>query len=131
MQNPFKITLHDMPHNEDIDTVIREKFAKFQAAGLDVTKFHIVLEKLSKHHQKANTVAVRLDLKISRFEDIVVTEKGLDDPASVKSAVLKVCKQGLDLAHQQKKRHRDHQHLPLSAVTAVEVEEVEEEEFQS
>ena len=120
MQNPLQITFHDMDHNEDIEAMIREKFEKVRTVSPDMTKCHVVLEKLSKHHQTANMACVRLDLKVPHFEDIVVTEKCLEDAASLKSAVLKVFKQGLDLAHKHKKRRLDHKRLTLGDLPAVE-----------
>lgn len=127
MHNPLHITLHDLNHNEDIKTVIQEKFTKITEAGLAVTKCHVVLEKLSKHHQKANMVSVRLDLKVAHFEDIVVTERCPEDPAALKSAVLKVFKQGLDLAHQEKKRRRSQDRRPLRDLVTADPEEPEDE----
>ena len=120
MRNPLQITSHDMDYSEGIEAMIREKFEKVMTVIPDVTKCHVVLEKLSKHHQKANMACVRLDLKVPHFEDIVVTEKCLEDAASLKSAVLKVFKQGLDLAHKHKKRRLDHKRLTLGELPAVE-----------
>ncbi len=126
MQNPLQITSHDMDRNEEVEAMIREKFEKVRAVSPDVTKCHVVLEKLSKHHQTANMACVRLDLKVPHFEDIVVTEKCLEDAASLKSAVLKVFKQGLDLAHKHKKRRLDHKRLTLGEFPAVEPVEAED-----
>ena len=126
MQNPLQITFHDVPHNEEIEALIHEKFERIKIENTDVTKCHVVLEKLSKHHQKGNMACVRLDLKVSHFEDIVVTEKCLDDMVSWKSAVLKVFKHGLDLAHKHKKRRLDHQRLPLGEFSAIEPVETED-----
>ena len=118
MQNPLQITYHDIHHSEDIAALIREKFGKILNENPDLTKCRVVLEKLSKHHQKANMACVRLDLKVSHLEDIVVTEKCFEDAASLKSAVLKAFKQALDLARKHKKRRLDHKRMPLSELTA-------------
>ena len=126
MQNPLQITFHDMDHNEDIEAMIQEKFEKVMTVSSDVTKCHVVLEKLSKHHQTANMACVRLDLKVPHFEDIVVTEKCLEDAAPLKSAVLKVFKQGLDLTHKHKKRRLDYKRLPLGELPAAEPVETED-----
>jgi len=120
MQNPLQITFHGMSHNTDLEGVIREKFEKVKAVSPDVIKCHVTLEKLSRHHQKANTACIRFDLKVSHFEDIVLTEKCLEDIASLKSTVLKVFKHGIDLAHKRKKRHLDHKRVPLGDLQAIE-----------
>lgn len=126
MQNPLLVTFHDIHHNADIEALIKEKFEKVLNEYPDVTKCHVVLEKQSKHHQKANMAHVRLDLKISHYEDVVVTEKCFEDPVSLKSTVLKVFKQSVDLARKHKKRRLDHKRMPLGELQAVEPEAVDE-----
>lgn len=123
MKNPLQITFHDIHRNEDIEQLIKEKFEKISEEILDVTKCHVVLNKLSKHHQTANMATVRLDLKISHFEDIVVTEKCLEDISSLKSAVLQAFSQGLDLARKHKKRRLDYKRVPLGELQEVEPQE--------
>ena len=120
MKNALLITFHDRSHNPEIEAMIQEKFEKIKSEYPDVTKCHVVLEKQSKHHQKANLSCVRLDLKVSHFEDIVVTEKCLEDTTSMKSAVLKVFKQGLDLARKQKKRRLENKRMPTGELHPVE-----------
>ena len=127
MKNPLLITFHDMHHNTEIEALIREKFEKIRFEYPDVTKCHVVLEKQSKHHQKANLACARLDLKVSRFEDIVVTEKCLDDTVSINSAVLKVFKQGLDMARKHKKRRLDYKRIPVGELLSVETVEALDE----
>jgi hypothetical protein len=95
MQNPLQITFHDLQHNEEIEGLIIEKFEKLKVVSPDITKCHVRLEKLSKHHLKANSACARLDLKVSHFDDIVITEKCNEDTGSLKSAVLKILKNGL------------------------------------
>src|SRR3989338_3177056 len=128
MQNPLEITYHDIPHNATVEAVIRQKFEKLRTASPNVTKCHVVLERLSKHHHKANMACARLDLKIAHFEDIVITEKCLEDTASLKSAVLKIFKHGLHLAHKHKQRRSDHKRLPLRDLVAEEPVAAGEEE---
>ena len=124
MQNPLQISFHDMDHSKEIDELIQEKFKRIIAETPTVTKCHVILEKQSKHHQKANMACVRLDLKVSHFDDIVVSEKCLDDKASLISAILKVFKQGLDLLHKNKKRRLDNKRVPLDDIKDVEPAEV-------
>ncbi len=121
MKNPLLITFHDRSHNPEIEALIQEKFEKIKTEYPDVTKCHVILEKQSKHHQKANLSCVRMDLKVSRFEDIVVSEKCLEDTASMKSAVLKVFKQGLDLTRKQKKRRLETKRMPAGELQAIDV----------
>lgn len=126
MQNPLQITFHDVKHNEDIEALIQEKFERIKAECPDLTKCHVVLEKLSKHHQKANMACVRLDLKVPHFEDIVVKEECLEDVMSLKSAVVDTFKRGLDLVHKHKKRRLDHKRLPVGEFLAIEPVETED-----
>jgi ribosome-associated translation inhibitor RaiA len=126
MKNPLEVTFHDLRHNEEIELIIKEKFEKVIALAPDVTKCHIILEKQSKHHQKANQAYVSLDLKAPHFEDIVITEDCLEDVASLKSAVIKVFKHGLDLMHKHKSRRRDQKRLPLGQLSSIDpIEEVD------
>ena len=120
MRNPLQVTFHDLDHSTEVETLILEKFEKVKAESPDVTKCHVVLEKLSKHHQKGNMACVRLDLKISNFEDIVVKENCLADKTMLKSTILKVFKQGVDLARQHKKLRLEQKRMPLGDLTAVE-----------
>jgi hypothetical protein len=127
MRNPLQVTFHDLQHSAEVETLIEEKFEKVKAESPDVTKCHVVLEKLSKNHQKGNMACVRLDLKISNFEDIVVTENCLADKAMLKSAILKVFKQGVDLAREHKKHRLEKKRAPLGELPAVEVADTDEE----
>lgn len=113
MRNPLQVTFHDLQHSAEIETLIEEKFEKVKAESPDVTKCHVILEKLSKHHQKGNMACVRMDLKVSRFEDIVVSENCLADKAMLKSAILKVFKQAIDLAREHKKHRLEKKRVPL------------------
>ncbi|MBL8013268.1 MAG: HPF/RaiA family ribosome-associated protein [Candidatus Omnitrophica bacterium] len=103
MQNPLLITYHDIHKNDEIDSLIHEKFEKIQKENPRLIKCHVTLEKQSKHHQKANLACIRLDLKVPHFEDVVVCEKCAEDPVSLKSAVLKVFKQGIESLRENKK----------------------------
>lgn len=123
MRNPLQVTFHDLDHSTEVETMILEKFEKVKAESPDVTKCHVVLEKLSKHHQKGNMACVRLDLKISNFEDIVVKENCLADKAMLKSTILKVFKQAVDLAREHKKHRLKQKRKPLDAVSGVVSEE--------
>jgi hypothetical protein len=119
MRNPLQVTFHDLDHSAEVEELILEKFEKVKAESPDVTKCHVVLEKLSKHHQKGNMACVRLDLKISRFEDIVVKENCLADKTMLKSTILKVFKQGVDIARQHKKHRLKQKRKPLGEIPLV------------
>ena len=127
MQNPLQITFHDMKHIAEIETLIEEKFEKVKAENPDVTKCHVVLEKLSKHHQKGVIVGVSFDLKIPHFEDIVVKEDSREDMTAIKSAVLKVFKQGIDLTRKHKKRRLDHKRVSIDKIKSAKKENSVEE----
>ena len=110
MQNPLEITFHDMQHNANIETVIREKFEKLKVISPNITKCHVVLEKLSKHHQSANTSCARLDLKVPHFDDIFINEKCIEGEAPLIKAVNKIFKRGQLLLREKKKKRRQDSH---------------------
>ncbi|MCA9399378.1 MAG: HPF/RaiA family ribosome-associated protein, partial [Candidatus Omnitrophica bacterium] len=112
MQNPLEITFHNTKQNSEIETVIQEKFEKLKQISPDLTKCHIVLEKLSKHHQTANTACARLDLKVPHISDIVISEKCNEDEESLKSAVIKVFKRSQAILREEKKHRRDRNRTP-------------------
>lgn len=126
MQNPLLITYHDINKSGEIETLVHEKFEKIQKENPRLIKCHVILEKQSKHHQKANLACVRLDLKVSHFDDVVVSERCAEDAVSLKSAVIKVFKQGLDLLRQNKKRRLNQKRGAGGEFSEEEVE-VEEE----
>ncbi len=126
MQNPLQVTFHDMPHNEEIEIIIAEKFEKLKIVSPDIIKCHVVVEKLSKHHQKANMACARLDLKVSHFDDIVINERCADDEAALKTAVLKIFKRGQVLVREGLKRRQHNKRIPLPDNFQTETVEVEE-----
>ena len=128
MQNPLEITFHDLTRKDKIEQVIQEKFEKLQKLRADITKCHVFFEKQSKHHQKANSVIVRLDLKIPRFQDIVVSEKCEEDDASLKTTVIKVFKRSQDLLLEKVKYHRDLKRVGTKEISAENINNKEEDE---
>jgi hypothetical protein len=127
MQNPLLITFHDLPHNADIETLITEKFEKIQSENPRVIKCHVRLEKHSKHHKKGNMASVQLDLKISTFDDIVITENCGEDASALKSAVIVVFKQGIDLARDHKKHRIQTKRIAVELPAAEVAAETQEE----
>ncbi len=127
MQNPLQTIFHDIPHNGNIEALIQEKFEKVLEENPGVTKCHVVFEKLSNHHNKANMACVRLDLKVSRLEDIVVREECFEDAHSLTSAILKVFKRGLELSRKHKKRRLDNKRAPLGELREIEPVETGDE----
>ena len=127
MQNPLQVTFHDLDHNEEIEALIDEKLEKLKVFSPDITKCHVVLERLSKHHQKANLACARLDLKVTRFDDIVITEKCTDTAASLKSAVLRIFKNALVRVREQIKRRQHNKRKPKENLISEPVEAAEEE----
>jgi hypothetical protein len=126
MQNPVQITFHDLQHDQEIEGLIQEKFEKMKVVSPDITKFHVVLEKLSKHHQKANSACARLDLKVSHFDDIIITEKCQEDVGSLKSAVLKILKGGLIRVREEIKHRKEQKRSAVRE--SKEIIKVEDEE---
>lgn len=112
MKNPLEITFHNMSHNPKIETLIHEKFDKVKIISPDVTKCHVTLEKLSKHHQSANKSCARLDLKVPHIKDIIVSEKCNEDESSMLTTVIKVFKRGKTLLREEVARKRDHNRVP-------------------
>ena len=128
MQNPLQVTFHDMKHNEEIETLIADRFEKIKVISPNITKCHVIIEKQSKHHQKANTASVKLDLKVSHFDDIVISEKCEEDHGSVQSAVLKVFKRGQLMVREELKHRRDIKRAPRADAFVPEVVDETDEE---
>lgn len=114
MQNPLEITFHDINHNPKIEALIQEKFQKVQTIAPDVTKVHVVLEKLSKHHQKANTACVRLDIKVPHLDDIFVSEKCSEEEADLIKNVIKSFKHAKHHLREEIRRRRHRNRVPGS-----------------
>ncbi|MGE0267350.1 MAG: hypothetical protein AB7S78_02690 [Candidatus Omnitrophota bacterium] len=127
MQNPLVVTFHDLPHYPKIESLIAEKFAKLKSINSDITKCHVILEKLSKHHQKANSSCVRLDLKVPHLDDIIITEKCSDDEAELSTNVIKVFKLGQLSMREGLKRRQDRQRVPRPDAVDLESGELEED----
>jgi len=127
MQNPLEITFRNMDLNEKIETLIHEKFENVKIISPDVTKCHIILEKLSKHHQSANRSCVRLDLKVPHINDIIVAEKCNEDEASMLSTVIKVFKRSKALLREEVTRIRDRKRVSAPDHAMIEPEEDLEE----
>jgi len=129
MQNPLEVTFHDLIRNAKIEELIQTKYEKLNKLRPDITKCHVFLEKQSKHHQKANSTVIRLDLKVPRLQDIVVSEKCSEDVASLKTTVIKVFKRSQDLLLEKIKYNRDakravgQKEIPLADTTTEEDEE--------
>jgi len=126
MQNPFEITFHNMAHNDKVETVILEKFENVKEISSDVTKCHVIIEKLSHHHQNANRSVVRIDLKVPHIKDIVISEKCSEDEASLLSTTLKVFKRSKILLREEIARIRDRNRAPKNVNVEVEVEDEDE-----
>ncbi len=127
MQNPLEITFHDLVRNEKIEQLIVDKFAKLTKIRPDITKCHVFFEKQSKHHQKANSTIVRLDLKVPHLQDIVVSEKCDEDVATMKTTVIKVFKRSQDLLLEKIKYYRDLNRGGIKENTAIDSDEDEDE----
>lgn len=128
MQNPLEITFHDLPHNPKIETLIIEKFEKLKSISKNITKCHVIVEKLSKHHQKANKSCVRLDLKVPHMDDIIISEKCSEEEADLISNVIKVFKRGQHSMREERKRRQDRQRVPRPDAMAL--AEAEEDDFE-
>ncbi len=127
MQNPLQVTFHNIDHSETIETLIEEKFEKLKGLSPVITKCHVTLERMSKHHHKANLVGARLDLKVARFEDIVITEKCEDNFESLKTAVLKVFKNAQGRVREYVKHRKHDKRMPKEDLVIEPVEVTEEE----
>ncbi|MCA9401349.1 MAG: HPF/RaiA family ribosome-associated protein [Candidatus Omnitrophica bacterium] len=101
MNNPLEITFKGIEHSKRIELVIQEKFDKIQKIGKDIIKCHIIMESLSKHHQKGNHYIVRLDLKLADFSDIVIKEKSQENEVHLATVVREVFKKALEQISKQ------------------------------
>lgn len=127
MQNPLEISFRDLRNNEKIEKLIQEKFDKLEGISPDITKCHVILEKLSKHHQTANAACVRLDLKVANFDDIVISEKCSEEEGPLMSAVNKIFKRSQELVRKEKKRRQDRHRIPRPDKKADITAEVDED----
>ncbi len=135
MLNPLQITFHDLTSDPKIEALIQTKFEKLKAISPGITKCHVILEKHSKHHHKANKACARLDIKVPKFDDIVVTEYCREEFLSLQTAVIGVFKRGLVLLREESKRRQDQKRTPLKKGLATppppEAEETEEETYEA
>jgi len=127
MQNPLEITFHNIEHNDKIQETILHKFEKIKAVSSDITKCHVIIEKLSKHHQSANKSCVRLDLKVPHISDIVISEKCTESEADLSSTVIKVFKRAKSLLREEIGRIRANHRQPKGDRFAEETSSDEEE----
>lgn len=125
MQKPLEITFHNMNNNPKIEDLILGKFENVKKISPDVTKCHVTIEKLSKHHQSANRACVRIDLKVPRINDIIVSEKCGEDDVSLMSTVNKVFKRGKLLLGEEVARNRDRHRVPRDEKFEIEGESEE------
>ena len=126
MQNPLEITFHDITNHPKINDLILEKFEKVQTIAPDVTKCHVVIEKLSKHHQKANTAVVRIDIKVPHLDDIFISEKCSEDETDLSKTVIKAFKRGKQHLREEIRRRRDRNRVPTSPDALLPDEEPED-----
>lgn len=129
MQNPLEVTFHDLQHNDNIEEIIQEKFEKLKSISPDITKCHIILEKLSKHHQSGNTACARLDIKIPHFEDIIISEKCDETEASLSHTVIKIFKRGKGLVREEIKRRHDKHRNSKEVILEKPTDEFDEDDF--
>ena len=120
MQNPLEITFKDIPHNSRIEQIILEKYEKIKHISRDVIKCHVIMEKLSKHHQNGNMYAVKLDLKLANFPDIIIKDKSVEGEMPMATAVRSIFKKAHELTQKQIGRSKKKVAMP---------EEVEEAEL--
>lgn len=126
MQNPLEITYHDITNHPKINAIILEKFEKVQTIAPDVTKCHVTIEKLSKHHQKANTAIVRIDIKVPHFDDIFVSEKCSEDETDLSKTVIKAFKRGKQHLREEIRRRRHRSRVPTAPDALLPDEEPED-----
>lgn len=129
MQNPLEVTYHDITNHPKINDIIHEKFEKVQTIAPDVTKCHVVIEKLSKHHQKANTAVVRIDIKVPHLDDIFISEKCSEDEADLCKNVIKAFKRSKQHLREEIRRRRHRNRVPASPDDLLPPDEEDEDSF--
>ena len=105
MNNPLEVSFRGIPQSQLVESVIQEKFEKVKRINKDIIKCHVVMEKLSNHHQKGNAYCVRLDLRLPHFSDIVVSEDSKEGEVLLASAVRETFKKAQSLMREQLERH--------------------------
>jgi ribosome-associated translation inhibitor RaiA len=106
MHNPVEITFKGFEPNPRLNNLIQEKLSKIEPFANDITKCHVVMEKLSKHHQKGNAYCVRLSLKLAHFPDIVINEESKEGDLPMSSALRSVFRKAHELVKKQSSRRK-------------------------
>ncbi len=131
MKNPLEITFRNMDQNSKIETLILEKFENVKKISSDVTKCHVILEKLSNHHQSANRACARINLKVPNINDIVVSEKCSEDEAALLTTVIKVFKRAKTLLREEVARIRNFNRTPKEKNFEIDVENEDDLEIEA
>jgi hypothetical protein len=75
MQIPLEITYRDVPKNEEIDRLIRQRAAKLETFCDYMTSCRVTLEMPGKGMASGNAFLVSLDIRVPPGQEIVVRQE--------------------------------------------------------
>ena len=91
MQIPLEITYRDVPKNDALEALIREKAAKLEEIQADIVSCRIAVEKLQEHQRSGSPYRIRIVTRMPPGKELVVSrEPGEGEPnEQLKTAVNK------------------------------------------
>jgi ribosome-associated translation inhibitor RaiA len=74
MQQPLKVTFHNLPHSDALEDDIRERVAKLDSLGDGLIGCRVVVDSPHRGQTKGKTYAVRIDMQLPGAEIVVSRE---------------------------------------------------------
>jgi cold shock CspA family protein/ribosome-associated translation inhibitor RaiA len=74
MKSPLQITIHNIPHADDLESIVRKHAEKLEEFVDHIMSCHIVVDVPHRHHKTGNLYQVRIDIKVPHDEIAVSTE---------------------------------------------------------
>ena len=71
MEIPLRITVHDMPRSEALETRIRQKVAELERFHPRITSCRVTLNEFRKHHHQGRQFEVCVDVRVPGHAEIV------------------------------------------------------------
>ena len=108
MQKLPEIILRDIPSNDIIDDLIREKVADLESTNDHLMSCRVTVEKLSKRHHKGNPYGIFIDLKIAPRHEIIIKEESKAGDMELTTLIRDAFKKARVALSELKKRERNH-----------------------
>lgn len=108
MQIPLQITIHDMPHSEALEALIRDKVKKLDSLFAHVTSCRVVVEMPHRHQHQGKQFNVRIDLDVPGNEIIVNRDHDEDVYVALRDAFDAARRQLEDYVHRLRRETKTH-----------------------